>query len=357
MVRQRRREPLRAQRKNEHLRLALGLTDGPGKTGFEDILLMPEAVPDLAFSAVDLSTEFCGFEFPFPILINALTGGTAEAARINARLAHVAKETGLPMAVGSQKAALDEPNLAYTFTIVRRINPGGVILANLSAASSPAEARRAVEMLAAQGLQLHLNAAQELTMPEGDRAFFWSDQIAAIVQDVPVPVIVKEVGSGITGRAAKRLLALGVRGLDLGGKGGTNFIAIEEVRRGRKSATFLDWGLPTAWSLLDVLAACPEAEVCASGGLRTGLDMAKAFALGARLCGVAAPLLRAVVKGGVMAGVALIERWKEELRFAMALTGAKNLRELRRVPVILKGDTWHFAVQRRLTDYLRQRAR
>ncbi|MDK2784367.1 MAG: isopentenyl-diphosphate Delta-isomerase [Bacillota bacterium] len=354
---QRRREPLRAQRKNEHLRLVLSLTDGPGKTGFEDVLLLPEAVPDLAFLAIDLSTDFCGLELPFPILINALTGGTAEAARINARLAQVAKETGLPMAVGSQKIALEEPGLAYTFTIVRRINPEGVILANLSAASSPDEARRAVEMLAAQGLQLHLNAAQELTMPEGDRAFFWSDKIAAIVQSVPVPVIAKEVGSGLTGETAQRLLALGVRGLDLGGKGGTNFIAVEEARRGRKSLAFLNWGLPTAWSLLDILAACPEAEVCASGGLRTGLDMAKALALGARLCGVAAPLLRAVVSGGVKAGVALVERWKEELRFALALTGAKNLSELRRAPVILKGDTWHFAVQRRLTGYLNQRAR
>ncbi|MDK2882479.1 MAG: isopentenyl-diphosphate Delta-isomerase [Bacillota bacterium] len=351
------REPLRTKRKNEHLRLALGFADGPGYTGFEDVLLVPEAVPDLAFSAIDLSTRFCGLELPFPILINALTGGTAETARVNARLAHVAKETGLPMAVGSQKAALEEPNLEYTFTIVRRINPKGIILANLSAASTPDEARQAIEMLEAQGLQLHLNAAQELTMPEGDRVFFWSDKIAAITQRVSVPVIAKEVGSGITGKTAQRLLALGVRGLDLGGKGGTNFIAIEEARRGRKSATFLDWGLPTAWSLLDVIAACPEAEVCASGGLRTGLDMAKALALGARLCGVAVPLLKAVVQDGVKAGVALVERWKEELCCALALAGAKNLGELRRVPVVLKGDTWHFAVQRRLTDYLEQRAR
>ncbi|HHV56307.1 MAG TPA: type 2 isopentenyl-diphosphate Delta-isomerase [Firmicutes bacterium] len=349
-------ETQRSQRKNEHIRWAVELADGPGRTGLGDVMLRPEAVPDLDSRAVDLSTTFLGLRFPFPLLINALTGGTGEAARINARLAQVAKATGLPMAVGSQRIALRDPGLTYTFTVVRRVNPHGVIFANLGAGSTPDEALRAVEMVEAQGLQLHLNAAQELSMAEGERAFYWSEAVAAVASHLPVPVIAKEVGCGLSGASAQRLLALGVKALDVGGKGGTNFVRIEEKRRRGRGSPFLDWGLPTAWSLLDVVGTCPGAEVCASGGLRSGLDMAKALALGARICGVARPLLTAVLTGGVKAGIRLVERWKRELRMSLVLAGARDLAELRRKPLIFTGETWNFIVQRRLTAY-RKRAR
>ncbi|HHY92765.1 MAG TPA: type 2 isopentenyl-diphosphate Delta-isomerase [Firmicutes bacterium] len=340
----------RARRKAEHIRLALSTPEGPGVTGFADVLLWPEAVPDLDLDAIDLSTSFLGRRFPFPLLINALTGGTDEAARINIRLAQVAKETGLPMAVGSQQIALDHPHLAYTFAAVRRVNPRGVVFANLSAGSSPAAAERAVDMVRAEALQLHLNAAQELSMGEGERAFYWSERIRDIAAHLPVPVIGKEVGSGLTGQTAQRLLEAGVKALDIGGKGGTNFVAIENQRRRRGAGPFLQWGLPTVWSLLDVRAACPQAEVCATGGVRTGLDMAKALALGARLCGVASPLLRAVVTGGVKAGVRLVERWKKELSCALLLCGAPNLEELRKKPVLFLGDTREFVLERQRAE-------
>lgn len=347
-------EALRRRRKKDHLRLALTLPDGPGPTGFADVDLLPEALPDLDLNTVDISTTFCGLRFRAPILINAMTGGTPEAARLNARLAEVAKETGVPMAVGSQRVALRYPALAYTFTIVRRVYPRGVLFANLGAGSTPAEARAAVEMLEAQGLQLHLNAAQELSMREGDRSFRWSESIKAVAAALPVPVVAKEVGCGISGQTARHLFALGVKAVDVGGKGGTNFIAIEERRGLRRSTPFLNWGLPTAWSLLDVLATAPQGEVCASGGIRTGLDMAKALALGARICGVARPLLRAIHSGGTKAGIALIRRWEKELKAALALAGAKSLAELTERQLIFCGDTWNFITQRQLDRFLKR---
>ncbi|MGI6604251.1 MAG: type 2 isopentenyl-diphosphate Delta-isomerase [bacterium] len=352
-IKSRRNKSPRQLRKLEHLRLAMSLPPGPGRTGFDDVLLLPEALPNIATAELDLSTTFLGYRLQSPILINAMTGGTPEAARINARLAKVAKEAGLALALGSQRAALEDPSLVYTYTIARRVNPGGVILANLGAGCTPQDAQRAVEMLGAQGLQLHLNAAQELTMVEGDRVFRWQDSIAAITKEMSVPVIAKEVGCGITGSTAKRLINLGIRALDVGGKGGTNFVAIETARRARPNQIFINWGLPTVWSLLDVVAVLREAsldraEVCASGGIANGLDMAKALALGAQVCGVAGPLLRAVVSGGVKAGLELVNQWQGELRSVLALTGARNLTELRQKPIVITGVTYTWAVQRNL---------
>lgn len=341
---------VRQQRKNQHLELALELPDGPGSNCFEDILLQPEALPELSLSDVDITTHFCGLALKAPLLINAITGGTRESTCINARLAQVAKQTGLPLAVGSQKIALDDPTVAYSFQIVRRIYPKGIIFANLGAGCSVYEAQRAVDMLDAQGLQLHLNVAQEMAMAEGDRSFYWDKHIAAVAQGISVPVIAKEVGSGITGPTAQRLLNLGVAGIDIGGSGGTNFVTIEYARRGNSYSPLNRWGLPTAWSLLDVLGTNPDAEVCATGGMRNGLEIAKALALGARVCGAAKPFLQAVTFGGVKSGVEFVHRCLAELKSAMVLVGAKDLASLRQKPILFNRGTFTYLQQRKLTE-------
>lgn len=288
-------------------------------------------------------------KFRAPILINALTGGTRRGLAVNARLAEVAKRTGLPLAVGSQKVALDCPEVAPTFTIVRHVFPDGVIFANLSAASSVEDARRAVAMLRAQGLQLHLNAAQELAMAEGDRSFIWRDCIAAIAQNISVPVIAKEVGCGMTGSTAKQVHKLGVAAVDVGGFGGTNFVAIEHFRRNFTKSSLIDWGLPTPLSLLDVLGSNTNIDVCASGGIRSGLDIAKALALGAKMCGIAQPLLREVTFGGVQAGVDYIHHCLAELKTVMILTGARDISSLQQKPLIFDSEIWAYLQQRQLT--------
>ncbi|MFY9188418.1 MAG: type 2 isopentenyl-diphosphate Delta-isomerase [bacterium] len=341
---------VRQRRKDQHLKLALKLSDGARGSLFGGISFQPEALPELSQQDIDITTEFCGMKFSAPLLINALTGGTRRGACINAQLAQVAKCSGLPMAVGSQRIALDDPRVASSFTIVRRIYPDGVIFANLGADSSADDARGAVEMLQAQGLQLHLNAAQELAMKEGDRSFYWGERIMAVSQQLPVPVIAKEVGCGITGVTARRLLELGVAAIDVSGSGGTNFVLIEHTRRDRSNSPLTGWGLSTARSLLDVLGANPKAEVCASGGIRSGLDMAKALALGAKICGVAKPLLQAVTVGGVKAGVCLVQRYLAELRTVMILVGAKDLPALRRKPLVFDCETWAYLQQLELTD-------
>ncbi|MGI6128598.1 MAG: type 2 isopentenyl-diphosphate Delta-isomerase [bacterium] len=340
---------VRQQRKDQHLDWALSLPDSPSTSGFEDIMLIPEALPDLSLSDIDLSTNFCGFPLQAPLMINALTGGTRRAAAINARLAEVAKQTGLMLAVGSQRIALTDSSTKYSFTIARRVNPSGVIWANLSADSSVDDARRAVDMLEAQGLQLHLNAAQELTMDEGDRSFYWTPKIRAIAEQMTIPVVAKEVGCGLSGQTAKRLLNLGMSAIDIGGVGGTNFIDIESSRKGYHDSSFENWGLPTAWSLLDIRALNPRAEICATGGIRTGLDIAKALAMGAKVCGMAKPMLAAVVSGGVKAGIQLVLKCLRDLKMAMLLVGAKDLASLRHKPVVFCNKTATYWQSRGLT--------
>ncbi|NLG87520.1 MAG: type 2 isopentenyl-diphosphate Delta-isomerase [Firmicutes bacterium] len=341
---------IRQQRKDQHLRLGLSLPDGPGCSCFQDVLLVPEALPELSITDIDISTKFCGLNLKAPLIINALTGGTRWAAAINARLAEVAKRTGLALAVGSQRIALANPEVVYSFTIVRRINPDGIVLANLGANSSVDDAYKAVDMLAADGLQLHLNAAQELAMAEGDRSFFWSEPIGAVAQEMSVPVIAKEVGCGLSGQTARRLLELGVSAIDIGGLGGTNFIAIENCRQGKCSSPLNSWGLPTVWSLLDIMAVNPQAEICATGGLRNGLDMAKALAMGAKACGMAKPILAAVTLGGIQAGVNFVEQCLRELKTVMLLVGAKDLAALRHKTVLFGGKTWNYLQQRGWTS-------
>ncbi|HHW54285.1 MAG: type 2 isopentenyl-diphosphate Delta-isomerase [bacterium] len=334
---------LRSSRKLAHIKHALELTPGPGATGFADIHLIHRCLPELAWEEVDTSTSFLGLSLSAPIIINAMTGGAQDVAEINAALSRAAAATGIGLAVGSQTAALENPDLEATYRIVREENPRGVILANINAHTTPQDALRAVEMVAADLLQVHLNPAQELVMPEGERDFRGLlENIRAIVAAVPVPVIVKEVGCGIAGEDAIALAETGCKGIDIGGRGGTNFIAIEQARRqDTLGQGLVEWGIPTAVSLLEVAARLKGRDVVliASGGINNSTAIAKSLALGARAVGIAGHFLRLLLKGGEDSLREGIMALIDELKMLLLLTGNKRPADLTNTPVVVTGLT------------------
>lgn len=349
------------QRKDDHIEIAYRQYDAHADAGFEHMRFIPNALPQLALSDVDTSVSVFDetTKWDTPLYINAMTGGSKKGENINESLARVAAKTGLAMASGSLSAALKNPRLAETFSVIRRFNPHGFVMANVSAGASAEQAIKAVEILQANALQIHLNAAQELVMSEGDRDFSaWLNNIEDIVRaldSMKVPVVVKETGCGMSAHDVLRLKNVGVRAVDVGGRGGTNFVAIENARRGRKSDyEFLDsWGLTTVESLLDI-AQCDEIlceprdcadscdsarmQVFASGGVRTPLDVVRSLRLGASAAGVAGEFLHTLINEGEDALVEQIESWKAQIRVIMALLGCKNIEDLRKNSRILIDD-------------------
>lgn len=349
------------QRKDDHIKLACEQYKSHADAGFEQVRFIPNALPQLALSDVDTSVRVFGesAKWDVPLYINAMTGGSKNGENINAMLAKVAAKTGVAMASGSLSAALKNPRLAETFSVIRRFNPRGFVMANVSAGASVEQAIKAVEILQANALQIHLNAAQELVMSEGDRDFSaWLSNIEAVVRaldSMKVPVVVKETGCGMSAGDVLQLQNVGVRAVDVGGRGGTNFVAIENARRGRgRGYEFLDsWGLTTVESLLDiaqcdkilhdscdscdgaVAGSCAQMQVFASGGVRTPLDVVRALKLGASAVGVAGEFLHTLTCGGQDALVEQIEDWKTQIRAIMALLGCKNVADLRQNSRIL----------------------
>jgi len=346
-------------RKDAHLALADAQYNPRANSGFDSVRFMPNALPQVALDEVDSSVRVfaedascacsasasaCSasanpaFLWRSPLYINAMTGGSANAQKINAQLARVAATTGVAIASGSLSAALQNDALTATFSVIRSENPRGFVMANVSAGTSQSDAMRAVDMLQANALQVHLNAAQELVMPEGDRDFRnWLKNIEQIVRScerVRVPVIVKETGCGMTARDVLRLRDVGVRAVDVSGRGGTNFVTIENARRSHGGYDYLaDWGLTTVESLIDIrkceaLKANPV-EIFASGGVRTPLDVVRALALGASAVGVAGEFLHTLMHEGEDALTQQISDWQEQIRVIMALLGCKSVADLR----------------------------
>jgi isopentenyl-diphosphate delta-isomerase len=350
----------RQRRKVEHLAAVRELGDNAYSTNwFENVSLIPNCMPELSWDEVSLSTELCGVPLNSPIIINAMTGGSAESYEINRRLAIAAKRHGLAMAVGSETSALRDPSLSYTYEVVREVNPDGIVIANAGMGVTVSDARRAVELVGAQMLQIHWNAAQELFMAEGDRDFRGArEALRAVVDEVGVPVIAKEVGQGIAAEEALCFADLGVRGIDVGGKGGTNFIAVEARRRGWElAASWQQWGLATAASLCEVVDAVGERiDVIASGGIRDGHDVAKAMALGARAVGIAGEFLRRVSGPDEEAALTALDRYLDELHWSLrtllVLTGSRNWDELRQRPVVVTGALREWLSARGRTAFL-----
>lgn len=332
----------RQSRKIDHLRHTLELADGPVTTGFADITLLHNCLPELQLADISLETDCAGMRLTHPVVINAMTGGALALTSVNARLAELAVRTGSVMAVGSQYAAVKQPEVADSFRVVRQVNPTGLIWGNIGAYATVTEARQVVDMIQANALQVHLNAAQEISMPEGDADFTgWLRRIEQLVRELPVPVIVKETGCGMAMEQVRLLASVGVAAIDLGGAGGTNFIAIENSRTGfNQSSELLQWGIPTAISALEAMEVLPQnIDLIVSGGVRSPLDALKSFAIGASAVGIATPLLRQTEQAGVDAAVSWLENYLTQLRKTSLLLGRRSLQDLRSHPMVIGGNT------------------
>ena len=333
-------------RKSDHIRINLEQDVRSKLTnGLERYFFLHNALPELNLEEVDLSVQVFGKKLKAPLLISSMTGGSKEATQINQRLAEAAQASGVAMGLGSQRAAIEDKKLASSYK-VRNVAPDILLFANLGAVQlnygyGLDHLQRAVDMAEADALMLHLNALQEAVQPEGDTNFAGLLQkIEIMCKQLPVPVVIKEVGWGISGDLAKHLAHAGVQGIDVAGAGGTSWTQVEmhrakNKRQARLAAAFADWGIPTAESIMQVREAVRTMRIFASGGLRSGLDIAKCIALGAELGGMASPYLKAADQS-VEAVVQTIQEVARELQVAMFAAGAGDIPILQRVPLVLR---------------------
>jgi isopentenyl-diphosphate delta-isomerase len=336
------------KRKAEHIRICLEQKAQARKAtaGFEDIQLIHRALPEVDRQKISLSTSFLGKKFSAPLIVGAMTGGTEEATKINASIAEAVEKLHLGMGVGSQRAAIEDKKLEKTYAIARKKAPTAFLIANIGGVQlvhgyGLKEVKKVVEMIDADAVALHLNAVQEAVQPEGQTSFKGVlAKIGEIAGELDKPVIVKETGCGISAEDAKALEAAGVKAIDVGGVGGTSFAAVEYYRStnlNNMGEIFWDWGIPTAVSLIETTQSV-KIPVIASGGVRSGLDIAKSLALNASLASISQPMLETAVKG-TKETEELLSRLMDELRNAMFLVGAKNLESLAKVPVVVTGKT------------------
>jgi len=332
-------------RKDQHLDVILSgrARHGLG-SGLDAVRFVHEALPDLDYGKIDLGADFLGRRLKAPLLISSMTGGPARAEAINARLAEAAQSLGIALAVGSQRAALEAEGATPGLDMALRLRaPDTPILANIGAAQltrgvGADEARRLVDMIAADALIVHLNPLQEACQPEGDRDWWGvGAALEALVRAADFPVVVKETGAGLSGATCKRLADMGVAALDVSGAGGSNWALVEGERSEgaadkAHAAAFADWGLPTARAIVEARAACPRTLIIGSGGVRDGVDAAKAIRLGADMVGQAAGVLAAATVS-TEAVVAHFQTVIRQLRTVCFCTGSANLTALTRAPL------------------------
>ncbi len=333
-----------SRRKADHIRINLEEdVRSELTTGLERLRFEHNALPELDLGSLQLDLVFLGKRLAAPLLISSMTGGTVAAGQINLALARAAQQEGVAMGLGSLRAALEEPAQAKTFQ-VRAAAPDILLLANLGAVQlnygmGIDDCRRAVELVGADALVLHLNSLQEALQPEGDTDFSGLlSKIELVCRSLSVPVIAKEVGWGISGEVAARLARAGVAAIDVAGAGGTSWSQVEMYRTenpeaARLAAAFIGWGIPTAESLRQVRSVLPEIPLIASGGLRNGTDVAKSIALGADLGAMAGPFLKAAAESSE-AVVRTIENVVSELRLVMFATGSASLAALRAAKLV-----------------------
>ena len=327
-----------SNRKNEHIHINLLEDVNSGRqTGLEQYHFIHQALPEISLSDVDLSQTLFGKRQAVPVLVSSMTGGSEEGERINRNLAVAAQEVGMAMGVGSQRAAISDPSLENTFKI-RHLAPSILLFANLGAVQlnygfTIQECQRAVDMIEADGLILHLNPLQEALQPKGNTDFGGlAKKIAEVRKAIPIPLIVKEVGWGISIQTAQLLYDAGVDAVDVAGAGGTSWSQVEKNRIddefGQQTAgAFIDWGIPTADSLANVLSVHPEWIVFASGGLVNGIDIAKCIALGAKMGGMAGRFLQAASISEENA-VNVMRMITDQIRIAMFASGSRALADL-----------------------------
>ncbi|MFO0751096.1 MAG: type 2 isopentenyl-diphosphate Delta-isomerase [Myxococcota bacterium] len=350
---------LLTSRKADHLRLALEAeVEVPaGAAGWDAVRLIHQALPELALADVDTTVELMGKRLAFPLIVGSMTGGTDEAGEVNRRLARAAARAGIGMGLGSQRVMLHRPETAATFAVKDAAPDLPLLIANLGAVQlgsagrvQPAALRGLADRVGADAVVLHLNAAQEAVQPEGDTDFARLGEImAAVAGEVGLPVGLKEVGAGFSIAAVKRLAASPYRWafIESAGRGGTSWTLIEGLRSGLQAKVgapalgelFADWGIPSVTSCLACVAHGGGIPVIASGGLRSGLDGARALACGAAVTAMALPLLKAAAESEDAAFDAMMA-FRDALRVAMFLTGARTVADLRRVPRRVHPDVW-----------------
>lgn len=333
------------RRKADHIRINLeeNVQFPRLTTGLERYRFVHEALPELDLAEIDTQVTLLGRTLSAPLLISSMTGGTQMAEKLNTRLAEVAQHARIAMGVGSQRAALEDAALSESFRL-RRLAPDALLLANLGVVQfnygyGVDQCRRAVEMVGADALILHFNVLQEAVQPEGDTNFKGLlNKIEAVVRELHVPIIAKEVGWGFSEKTARRLASVGVQYIDVAGSGGTSWSEVEYHRaptafHARVARSFADWGIPTAESIVAVRKGAPSATIIASGGLRDGIDIAKCIALGASLGGLASPFLKGAAESADAAhGVA--RELTTQLRIAMLCVGARTIADLREAPLV-----------------------
>ncbi|SFK92225.1 isopentenyl-diphosphate delta-isomerase [Paenibacillus sp. 1_12] len=357
---------MRIPRKLEHVHHALQLGQS-GEQGFSDLKLIHNCLPETSLGRISLQTQIGELTLSSPIIVNAMTGGAQETEEINRELAIAARECGLAMAVGSQMSAIKNAEVSSSYQIVRQMNPNGIVFGNLGSEATLEQAKRAVEMLRADALQIHLNVMQELIMPEGDRDFTGMlERISTIVNCLNVPVIVKEVGFGMARESASALLEAGVSTIDVGGYGGTNFAAIENARRNVQMDWLNDWGCKTSIALLEVIeavkisrtntAAYKKLSIIGSGGIRGSLEACKALTLGASAVGIAGAFLQIQRTEGTAALITKMDDMHQELKLLMTALGTHTIEDLWNVPVIICGETaeWCAAREIDINSYARR---
>lgn len=353
--------PRTSSRKQEHVELTVArdVSFQSKSAGFERWEFQHNALPELDFSDVDPSTTFLGKTLSLPLVISSMTGGYEDATRINRQLAEVCAEKRLGMGVGSQRQALEDTRFHRSFSVVREVAPAIPVFGNIGGAEvaklkDASKVKRLADLIQADGFAVHLNPLQELLQPEGNPEYRGVLKgIEMLVRELTIPVIVKEIGAGISLSVAKRLVDVGVKIIDVAGAGGTSWAGVEILRRtkGKRKRTqagkeaeqsfhsFWDWGIPTVDALRQVCSLKTQVStlaVIASGGIRSGLDVAKSIAFGADLAGAARLMLQALETGGMKTLLEKITAWDLEIRGAMFLTGCRTIADLQQQHLMLR---------------------
>jgi isopentenyl-diphosphate delta-isomerase len=325
-----------SQRKDDHIQFALA--QQAKSNDFDKMRFVHTSIPSTSLEKIDLSTTLGPFKLNTPFFINAMTGGSDQSLIINEKLAHVAKACDLVMATGSCSIALKDPSLSESFTILEKVHPQGLRFANVGAGNRSEQVNQAVDLVQAHACQVHVNALQEIVMPEGDKDFSsWWDDLKDCIDYAKVPIIVKEVGFGMSPQTIHKLACLGVTMIDVSGQGGTDFAWIENQRRSDQLDFFNGWGHSTLESLLSIKDQV-NVDLIASGGIRGALDIAKALAAGAKAVGLSSYFLRLVSEHSVEEAIKKVNQLKEELKMIMCVLDVNSIESLRSCNFILDYD-------------------
>lgn len=331
-------------RKDEHLKLALKQTESIND--FDKIKFVHNALHDIKYNEIKIDTCFAGNSFEYPIYINAMTGGTETSKSVNEKLAMLAHKFNIPIATGSLAILIKDPSQVDSFKIIREKNPNGIIIANIGADKGFNDVQKLIKVIDANILQIHLNIVQEMIMPEGERDFSnLANNIKEIITNIDIPVIVKEVGFGMSESSIRILKELGINTVDVSGSGGTNFAKIENTR-GRNRLSYLNnYGLSTVESLLEATKVS-NLEILASGGVRNPLDVIKSLALGGKAVGMSKYFLNLVTNNSMNEAYSIFNQFLDDLKTIMTIIGVRNIKELRKTELIFNPELYNFLEQR-----------